>query len=133
MYFPIIVFIFIRMRVKKECCYFSQATVYCKMNVFRRVLFVFTQNKTYFRPQLLLEACSCNRRAADACVCQEPQEHSSRSWCPLLVCVHALLGLLLSLEGVTLMQWNQSILCDTKDFHLLCNHVYSPYSWWILK
>lgn len=133
MYFPIIVFIFIRMRVKKNAAILARLLCTVKWMFLEESFLYSLRIKTYFRPQLLLEACSCNRRAADACVCQEPQEHSSRSWCPLLVCVHALLGLLLSLEGVTLMQWNQSILCDTKNFHLLCNHVYCPYSWWILK
>lgn len=65
------------------------------------------------------------------CLPGAPGTHS-RSSCPLLICDHALLGWM-CLEGMKLMQWNKSILCDTECFHLLSNHSSNSYSWWTLK
>lgn len=55
-YLPIPVFISMKMRVYKESCYLSQATVSYKMHIFRRVLWHSLGIETSFHPQRLQEA-----------------------------------------------------------------------------
>lgn len=55
-YFPILVFISMKMRVYTESCYLSQATVYDKMCIFRRVFWHSLGIETSFHPQQLQEA-----------------------------------------------------------------------------
>lgn len=88
--------------------------------LFLAVLLVFTQNLNLFLSTAASGRCSYNRSTAEALpVCQEPPEQSRRSACPLLVCVPASFWQLWFLEGMTVMRWNKSILCDTECFHLL--------------
>lgn len=80
---------------------------------------------TYFCPQLLLEACACNRRATDAqAPASSPRNKATEAGALCLFVFMLGSGCCFSWKSWHEVQWNKSILCDIKYFYLLCNHIY---------
>lgn len=105
------------------------------MNVFRRVLLYALRIKTSSHPQLFWGASAAIGEPpvpADARRCPGAPgaaDTKRQRWCPRLLCAHAPRGLMWFLEGMTLMQGNQSVLWDTRCSRVLCNHTHNPYPW----